>query len=307
MRLGLIVLALSVLLGGAARAAGLDDARTGLAAFEAGHAEEAIAAFDRALGADDLAPEDRVITLNNRGVAWDQLGDYRRAIADYEAALAIEPEDPTTLRNLRLALFRSGDANILLGRPDRALADYDRAIELDGEDPRGYVRRGRLQIGRGDLAAAEADLAHARALAPDDPEIHALAEAIGQARIDEAPAEPEAGTSAAASPSVTSNEAAAEPSEEEQGSADPVEAETAAAGDPMPELRPAGADSTQRYRALGRVNIRSSAGNGARTIGVLNRGEVVVVEGQERGWLKIRLQSGERGFVYGRWLSPVRG
>src|SRR5690606_1157106 len=143
---------------------------------------------------------------------------------DYEAALAIEPADPTTLRNLRLALYRRGDANILLGRLDRALADYDRAIELDREDPRGYVRRGRLQVGRGDLAPAPADLERARALAPDDPEIRALADAIEEADPGEASVEAEAGQVVAGSEETSTEQPVLE-----QGSAEPLDAEAMAA------------------------------------------------------------------------------
>ena len=85
---------------GAAHADSLGDVRTGNAAFGDGRYEAAVEAFTRAILAGDLDHEALAITLNNRGVAYSELGDYDRAIADYQQGLALVPGDPTATRNL---------------------------------------------------------------------------------------------------------------------------------------------------------------------------------------------------------------
>jgi tetratricopeptide (TPR) repeat protein len=60
----------------------------------------AIADYDAAISINPLFAE----ALVNRGVAWARKGDFDRAIADYDAALRISPRDPKAIRNRSLAL-----------------------------------------------------------------------------------------------------------------------------------------------------------------------------------------------------------
>jgi len=56
--------------------------------MQLGHKEQALALFDQAIAREPgFAP-----SYANRGILRDRLGDYRGAIADYEAALHLDPE-----------------------------------------------------------------------------------------------------------------------------------------------------------------------------------------------------------------------
>ena len=130
---------------GVARADSVGEVRTGNAAFGDGRYEAAVEAFTRAILAGDLDPEALAITFNNRGVAYSELGDYDRAIADYGQALTLVPGDRTAIKNLRIAHIRRAAAAARLGEQAAGAADYDRAIELEPTHPLAYMRRGQLR------------------------------------------------------------------------------------------------------------------------------------------------------------------
>ena len=64
----------------------------------------------------------------SRGQTYFKLGQTERAIADYSAVLAQDPEHGAALR-------ARGMAHLYLGRNDLALADLSKAIELGEKDP----------------------------------------------------------------------------------------------------------------------------------------------------------------------------
>jgi tetratricopeptide (TPR) repeat protein len=155
-----ILLSLSLLFSGAAQGAtsGREAALAAAAFFQAGHTEEAVQAFTAALDSGELEGGERLITLNNRGVAWNELGDYDRGIADFEEALQLRPGEATLLSNLRIAFINRGDTARMLGEPESALQDYSRAIDLVPDDARAYGRRALLRYEVGDLVGARRDL-----------------------------------------------------------------------------------------------------------------------------------------------------
>ena len=61
----------------------------------------------------------------NRGSAYDDLGDHRRAIEDYTQALRLDPGDGSAYQN-------RGVSHESLGEYARAAADWERAIRIDG-------------------------------------------------------------------------------------------------------------------------------------------------------------------------------
>jgi len=99
------------------------DAKTaflrGLYFYNQGKYDEALAAFNWAL---ELEPDDPV-TLNNRGVTYRQMEKYDEALTDYNRSLELRPDDPDALNN-------RGNTYAELKRYDEALADYNRSLEL---------------------------------------------------------------------------------------------------------------------------------------------------------------------------------
>ena len=72
---------------------------------ERGEFDLAIADYDAAISINPLFAE----ALVNRGVAWARKGELERAIADYDAALRISPRDAKAIRNRSLALEQQGN------------------------------------------------------------------------------------------------------------------------------------------------------------------------------------------------------
>ena len=311
--LGRVVVVLVTLLApGSARADSLGDVRTGNAAFADGRYESAVEAFSRALLAGDLDHEALAITFNNRGVAYSELGDYDRAVADYGQALALVPGDATAVRNLRIAYVRRAAASARLGDRAAALADYDKAIELEPAHPLAYMRRGQLAMERGDRAAAVADLTRARDLDPKNADIAALLAAAERMPEDLARTEPAAPPPAAPpvaerppapeqpAPTASTDDYSLDP---QPGSASPRTSGGTVAN--VPDLAPQSSGPGRPHRALADVNVRQGPGNDFPRVGAVAQGATVMVIGERLGWLQLRLEDGSTGWVYRKWLDDL--
>ena len=90
----------------------------------------------------------------------DSERNTRGALEDFDAALALSPDNPDVL-------IRRGDAQVRLRRFDDAVQSYSRAIALDRRSAVAYEKLCRVEtiLGR-DLAAARADCDRALELAP---------------------------------------------------------------------------------------------------------------------------------------------
>ncbi len=62
----------------------------------------------------------------NRGNAYDDLGQYQRAIQDYTRAIQLDPD-------LAQAYYNRGIVYYNLGEYQRAIQDYDKACSLDSK------------------------------------------------------------------------------------------------------------------------------------------------------------------------------
>ena len=65
----------------------------------------------------------------------DELEQHVTAIADFDTAIRLKPDDAKTY-------YRRGNAKFDLGQDDAAINDYDTAIRLKPDFARAYVGRG---------------------------------------------------------------------------------------------------------------------------------------------------------------------
>ena len=98
-------------------------ARLGTYNLDACDYDAAIANYDRAIA---LEPDD-ADAYHNRGIAKDGQGDYAGAIADFDRAIALDPYDADVYHNRGVAKAEQGDYA-------GAIADYDRVITLDPDN-----------------------------------------------------------------------------------------------------------------------------------------------------------------------------
>ena len=81
-----------------------------------------------------ISKQNLAVAYIYRGVAYDDKGQYDRAIADYTQAIKLNPK-------YSKAYYVRGLAYRNTGQYDRAIADYDKAIELNPKDADAYNNR----------------------------------------------------------------------------------------------------------------------------------------------------------------------
>lgn len=155
-RLGLAA-ALILLAAGTALAQPVNDAER--CATISGNPDLAIQHCTRAIESGKFSGEPLSRLYFNRGIESAAKGDFDRAIADYDAALKLNPQSAD-------AHFNRGNAWAHKGDPDRAIADYDAAIKLDPKEPAAYGGRAVEWAVKGDYARAIADYDMAMKLDP---------------------------------------------------------------------------------------------------------------------------------------------
>ena len=122
---------LTVLLGiglpQAASASGLDEAGAAMIAAQHGDYDEAIRRFGAAIAAGDLGPQNLMLAHHNRGNAFQDKGDYRQAIAEYDSALKLKPDYAGSY-------YARGRARFAMTQFPAASVDFARAVDLDPKD-----------------------------------------------------------------------------------------------------------------------------------------------------------------------------
>ncbi|MER9849710.1 tetratricopeptide repeat protein [Mesorhizobium sp. M0106] len=113
-----------------------------------------IAACTRIIEDRTRSPGSRAIAYHGRAIAWTDSGDDDRAIADYDNAIALDPDDID-------AYNERGQIWLDKGENDSTISDFDRAIELDPGKAETYYNRGRAWAHKGDDSRAIADYSHA--------------------------------------------------------------------------------------------------------------------------------------------------
>jgi len=127
----------------------------GLALYQGGRPDEALATLDRAVALDSNDADIR----NHRGIVLLALGRAAPAGDEFRRALSLRPNDARTLANLGNALKAGGD----LGS---ALDHYRRAIEADPAYAEAYFNLGNAQRETGDRDGAVASYRAALARQP---------------------------------------------------------------------------------------------------------------------------------------------
>jgi tetratricopeptide (TPR) repeat protein len=98
---------------------------------EPDHLSLAQASYTQAI---ELNP-DYAIAYNNRGITYDDLGQYEQAIADYTQAIELNPDDATAYNNRGITYNN-------MGQYEQAIADYTQAMELNPDDATAVYTRG---------------------------------------------------------------------------------------------------------------------------------------------------------------------
>ena len=121
----------------------------------------------RDLGARDALIRDRwVWVLFVRGDAYLSSGDYRSALASYERAGELKPDDPAVLRRVGVAYMRLADY-------PAAIARFRRSLQARADQPQVLVELGFALMQTGDLDGAETTFRAAIERNPQDAGGHA--------------------------------------------------------------------------------------------------------------------------------------
>lgn len=106
-------------------------------------------------------PAERRLALLARATTYSENGEYDKAIADYSAAIATDPNDD-------YAYLGRADAYRLKNDYDRALAELNAFIQRKPSKASAYYSRGRVYAAKGDFTRALADCTRATELDPRD-------------------------------------------------------------------------------------------------------------------------------------------
>ena len=124
--------------------------RSGNRHYQQGKYEDAIADYDEAIR---INPQDAQ-AYYNRGTAKGELGWHQEAIADFDEAIRVNPQHAA-------AYYNRGTAKGALRRYRESIDDYDQAIHLNPQHAAAYTNRGNAKgaLGRHQEAIADYDQA----------------------------------------------------------------------------------------------------------------------------------------------------
>jgi tetratricopeptide (TPR) repeat protein len=131
----------------------------GRAALLRGQYQEAEKLLTEALESGALAVPTQISALGNRGIARWRLSELHAAVDDFNAALALSPEEAMIYNN-------RGNVLLELRHYEEATKDFSQAIALIPNYGQAYNNRGNARFLLGDQAGAVADYTKAVALMP---------------------------------------------------------------------------------------------------------------------------------------------
>lgn len=112
-----------------------------------------------------ICPRAYACAYKNRALAYDHLGEYVAAIADYAQVAYYDPNDTD-------AYYNSGIDHDHLGDVRTAITDYTRALQVAPQYAAAYLARGTDEYTLGDNVAAIADFTQDLQLAPHAPDAY---------------------------------------------------------------------------------------------------------------------------------------
>jgi len=133
----------------------------GIALEETGRAREAIAQYEQAA----LLKPDYADAHNNLGVALEKMGRPQEAIAQYERALQIRPDYVEARYNLGVALAKAG-------KLPQAIESYEQALQLKPDYAEAQNNLGNALVALGRVPEAIGHWERALQLRPDFAETH---------------------------------------------------------------------------------------------------------------------------------------
>jgi tetratricopeptide (TPR) repeat protein len=128
----------------------------GFAYNNLGQFDKAITDFSRAIGINP----DYADAWYNRGVAHHDLGQLDKAVPDFSRAIGINPDYSQAYNN-------RGNAYGALGQYDKAIADYSKAIGINTKFTDAWYNRGVIYGNLGQFEKAIADYTQAISIDPD--------------------------------------------------------------------------------------------------------------------------------------------
>ena len=124
--------------------------------YQRGEYEEAIANYNMAIRLDPNNPE----TYHQRGLAKFQLERHEEATVDFDMALDINPDNAEVYYDRGLAKYR-------LGKNEEAIVDFDMALDINPDNAEVYSWRAMAKVHLGEPEEAIADFDMAINLQPD--------------------------------------------------------------------------------------------------------------------------------------------
>lgn len=118
----------------------------GIDNFIDGRVDIAISYYNKALESNP----DYVPALMNLALAYDNLKDYKQAVATYQKVVQLQPENALAYNNM-------ASAETAISKFDVALLHVNKAISLDEKYDSAYVNRGTIYFNMGEHKKAAAD------------------------------------------------------------------------------------------------------------------------------------------------------
>ncbi|HXL99893.1 MAG TPA: tetratricopeptide repeat protein, partial [Rhizomicrobium sp.] len=124
--------------------------------------DHAIVDATQAIATKSDIPDDLPAAYILRGQTYEEMGNFDKALADYDAALGVDA-------NTFGAYAWRSSVYVLTGKYDLALADDAMGLKLKPDFEGSYLDRGYDYFAQGRFADAASDFEKARSLNPPDP------------------------------------------------------------------------------------------------------------------------------------------